>query len=289
MVSSSASVSKAEESISDIPYFLDAPNSMLRGQQAGHYSLRGIAEELSIDHAALLQKYTAKGMRQVNDQVAGACVSAICNTINPNWNVLVNTEVKGLSKLLSMSSSTTERSDVLVILPNPRSSTPKVGFRAQVCSSPMLWTERKAILGAANHLRYQRMLGHTQINNITTFAFPNLEENHCLIEIELSFKGFQFTPILTKYADVKAGIARLSQVIQMQCTRLFSLEDPGNTIFWPTLIKLSDDECNKLCSGSTQVMSSRHIMVESDNSLYKIIYSSCIRERCFSSFLDQVQ
>lgn len=261
------------ESIKDLPYFEDTPSSARRGIVSTDYSLRRIAEELKVDHVALLKKYEGEGKKQVNDQVAGECVSVICSTIDPNWEVLVNEEVGGLGKLSSISSSPKERSDVSVILCNPRSSTHLVGFRAEVCSSPMIWTERKAILGAANHLRYQRMLGHTQIKSITTFAFPKLEVNHCLIEIEVSFEKLHFVPKLTKYADVKAGIKRLREVIERQCEHIFSLRQPEVTTFWPTLINMSNDECNEVCPRSTQVMSSGHIMVECDDFLYKVIYT----------------
>jgi hypothetical protein len=67
-----------------------------------------------------------------------------------------------------------------------------VGFTAlaEVRSSPMVFTERKAILGAADMLRLLQCSDPSKLQ-VTTFALPNTEEPHCLIEIEVSWKNFQ--------------------------------------------------------------------------------------------------
>ncbi len=72
-----------------------------------------------------------------------------------------------LNELPPFTTNSRQRSDVLVQFKG------EVGFRAEVRSSPMLFTERKAIIGAADFLRLQRCKGHTEIDTITTFAFPN--------------------------------------------------------------------------------------------------------------------
>ncbi len=101
-----------------------------------------------------------------------ACVESICNEIKPDWEVVTNIEVPQLNELPHFTANPRQQSDVLVQFKG------EVGFRAEVRSSPMLFTERKAIIGAADFLRLQRCKGHTEIDTITTFAFPNGDSMH---------------------------------------------------------------------------------------------------------------
>ena len=81
-----------------------------------------------------------------------------------------NREVQLTSKLPPLVTSTHERADVLVY----NKEDTKVVLLVEVNSSPMLYTERKAVLGAADMLR---LLRHTDKNFsvFTSFVFPKKE------------------------------------------------------------------------------------------------------------------
>lgn len=61
----------------------------------------------------------------------------------------------------------------------------------EVKSSPMLWTERKAILGVANMVRRLRNTSDS-VQKFTSFAFPNINDCHCIAEIQVTWLNFMF-------------------------------------------------------------------------------------------------
>lgn len=112
-----------------------------------------------------------------------------------------------------------------------------------------------------------RLLGRTDINEIAIFAFPNLESSHCLIEIRVIWENYRFVPIMSRYTDLSNGITRLQEVISEQCL-LLCKRPVCRLVLDRTLIRLSKKECDDLCSGSTQMFHSRHVMVHANNMVF---------------------
>ena len=100
----------------------------------------------------------------------------------------------------------------------------KVGFIAEVQSSPMLWTERKATFGAADMLRVLRCRDHS-INEIITFEFPNTQSKQCLVEIQVKWNNFCFETRTVRYRNIQKGLKRLQEIIVDQGKRLLKLPD----------------------------------------------------------------
>ena len=161
------------ESISELPYFEDDPGSVRRGEKVDYYSLVDIVAGVGLDYSTLKAKLEKEGHGQFNDHIiARECIEVICNEINPNLIVKANVEIHNLQLLPTMTSTSRQRPDIVVYMDSTETV---VGFRAEVCSSPMLYTERKAILGAADLLRLQRCTDPSKLQ-VTTFALPNTEQ-----------------------------------------------------------------------------------------------------------------
>ena len=93
----------------------------------------------------------------------------------------------------------------------------EVGSSSETCSSPMLWMERKATIGAADLFCLQRWKVYTNINFITTFAFPNMQDPCCLTEITAAWKNFYFSTKLTNHTiqwRVRYRISNKHSVLQ---------------------------------------------------------------------------
>lgn len=104
---------------------------------------------VGLDYGTLKAKLEKEGHRQLNDHIARECIEVICSEINPNLIVKANVEIHNLHLLPTMTSTSRQRPDIVVYMDSTETV---VGFRAEVCFSSMLYTERKAILGAADLL-----------------------------------------------------------------------------------------------------------------------------------------
>lgn len=58
------------------------------------------------------------------------------------------------------------------------------------CKIDHHYTEKKAIFGAARLLRLLRC-ANNQVQEVTTFCFPNVEEKQCIVEINVRWDRFQ--------------------------------------------------------------------------------------------------
>ena len=152
---------------------------------------------------------------RVDDEITTACVQCICDSIKKEWLAKANCEVPELKNLHPMASSVKQRPDTDVYFKE------EVGFPCETCSSPMLWTKRKATIGAADLLRLQRWKRCTDINSITTFAFPNMQSTCFLTEITVTWKDLIFLYKLTRHTDMKRDLKRLEEVIAFQCRSRF--------------------------------------------------------------------
>ena len=235
--SSSSTLSKAV-SISDLPYFMDDAKGERRGVDAQHYTLQDMAQALGVGDIS--SKIEQKGCKNLNDQVAKACITAICNSVNPNFVVDADMEVFGMKDLPDLCTTPKERQDIVVYADWSKT---KIVFTAEVLSSPMLWTERKVIIGAANILRLLRCNQDT-IHEITTFGLPNMERKQCIVEIHVTWTNFKFLSKITRHTVIGRGISRMREVMEEQSERLPSLPTTSVSRF---LIKLSKYECQQIC------------------------------------------
>jgi hypothetical protein len=101
-----------------------------------------------------------------------------------------------------------------------------------------------------------------------------------LTEIKVTWENFKFCITIKRYKDLSQGVAMLKQTIHEQCKMVFSLS-AGTTPAYPcdTLIRLSEQECNKVCSNGAdgnvvQLFSSTHLMVQTGNKITKFIYNT---------------
>ena len=77
----------------------------------------------------------------MNDQVAKACIWAICDSVDTNFVVEANMEMDGMKDLPELSSKSKERPDIVVYADWSKK---RIIFTGEVRSSPVLWMERKA-------------------------------------------------------------------------------------------------------------------------------------------------
>ena len=282
--SSSSSWSKVE-SIGDIPKFMNDIFSEDRGVKTACYSLKEIAEYCKVSWQSNIDDRNNAKRKQLNDEITTACVRSIGVLINPNWQAKANCEVAAFKKLQPMICSERQRPDTAVYYGN------EVGFTSETCSSPMLWTERKATLGAADLLRLQRWKGYTDINSITTFAFPNMQESSCLTEITVTWKSFRFYTKLTRHSNMVEGLKRLEAVLAAQCSSIFNHPRPYADHFpgpCNAMVRLSRaemvellmeesgglEESGAVTNDPVQMMFSTHVLMVCNNTVYKVVYNA---------------
>ena len=144
----------------------------------------------------------------------------------------------------------------------------------QTCSG----RRQKTTIGAADLLRLQRWNGYTDINSITTFAFPNMQTPCFLTEITVTWKDFTFVYKLTRHTDMNRGLRRLEEVIAFQCHSIFDHLKQKECGPCHAMVRLLDKEIEQLSKalpsdGAYQVMSSTHVMTVCNDIVSKIIYS----------------
>ena len=142
----------------------------MESEKRAYYTLEDIRRHLKIND----DKY--EGHERINELVAKDCMTAMCNNNDPNFIVVADALVEDMACLPELCSKAHERPDIIVYSDGCKR---KVVVTGEVRSSPMLWTERKAILGAANLLRLLRCSN----SSLQTITFPNLTEKQCIVEI----------------------------------------------------------------------------------------------------------
>ena len=255
-LSSSSDFSKNVD-ISDIRYFRISVDSDLHIVEL--YSLKDIAENLNLN--------TVKLKDWASEYSASECLKTIC-TRRSHLDFEVYKEFTDLKKLPSMITSSSQKPDIMIL------QNDNVVFTAEVHSSPMKQTVTKACIGGADFFRLLRAQGINDIEEISTFAIPKWDIKTSIIEIKVSFSDFNFQIHLKNYHCLADGIKRLRDVIKNQ-SKLLSATRRGH-IDQHYLIKLTDQECRQLCDSKewcAQLPSSTHIIVETSDSVYKVIYS----------------
>lgn len=117
-----------------------------------------------------------------SDELAERCMKAIADRCGVKVKTRRNREVKLTSELPPLVISTHERADVLVY--NEDGS--KVALLIEVNSSPMLFTERKAVLGAADMIRFHR-ISSIMFSGFTSFVFPKIGSRQCVPDHTLEY------------------------------------------------------------------------------------------------------
>ena len=117
-----------------------------------------------------------------SDELAERCMKAIADRCGVKVKTRRNREVKLTSELPPLVISTHERADVLVY--NEDGS--KVALLIEVNSSPMLFTERKAVLGAADMIRFLR-ISSIMFSGFTSFVFPKIGSRQCVPDHTLEY------------------------------------------------------------------------------------------------------
>lgn len=232
------------------------------------YSLKDVGSAVDVDVDTLINELKDQGTERLSEKVAEKCIAAICESVDPNAVVVMDSEIAGVRELPYWCVKSIQRPDVIVYTDNTKK---KVAVTVEIRSSPMLWTERKAIFGVTTMLRLLRC-SDIEVNSFVTFAFPNLE-NQCIIRIEVKWVGFTFETMIKRFEHVTSALAEFRAVIAEQAKSLPALP----TTIPRFAIKLSKRECNEICQSPgtvyEQLASSNHVMVKSGSFIFKLIYS----------------
>lgn len=90
-----------------------------------------------------------KEPRVISDYIAAKCMQKICDRVDPNFEVQINKEIEHLSELSEMGVTSHQIPDGVALYDFKN----QVGLLYDVQSSPMIHTERKIIMGAANFIQ----------------------------------------------------------------------------------------------------------------------------------------
>ena len=136
-----------------------------------------------------------------NEELAERCMKAIADQCGVKINTRRNREVNLTSKLPPLVVSLHERADVLVY--NEDSS--KLLLLIEVNSSPMIFTERKAVLGAADMIRFLRN-SDKKFSEFTSFVFPKVGHPQCIIKVTVKWRDLRFMYSLKRLPDMQKAL-----------------------------------------------------------------------------------
>ena len=248
----SASNASKVVDITKLPLFRGDDETEPFGEERHLYDLEALAQFLCV-----------RSFKGGHEDVAERCVKAIAERCGVNVNTRRNREVQLTSKLPPLVTSTHERADVLVY----NKEDTKVVLLVEVNSSPMLYTERKAVLGAADMLR---LLRHTDKNFsvFTSFVFPKKECPQSVIKVTVKWQNLRFRYALQRLQDIQQAVGEVQAVLIHQMSAVPTLPKEIK----PQLMLLSQDELNGLSSDApVQLPSQRNIVVADANYIYKVL------------------
>ncbi len=209
-----------------------------------------------------------------NDELGTECIKTILSKSASLKKCYLTTdnEIEHMTKLEPLHTSSKQRCDMVVYADETKR---KVILTVEVGSSPMLWTERKAIYGAADLLRFMRF-SQSSINEVTTFCFPNNTNGpSCIIEIRVEWKDFKFEVYLKRYEVICEGVKRLMTVALDQKRTFPKL--PTLCSLPRRLIQLNEEEIKLIVRGGgtiQQYPSKQSIVLSNQRDVFKIVYSS---------------
>ena len=127
-------------------------------------------------------------------------------------------------------SSTQKRADVLLYSKDGK----KLLTFIEVQSSPMLYTERKTILGAMSFVFYVALIWILQ--SLLCLQFPNKSQKQCVIKIRVIWDQLKFWYTMERIPNLKDVKKQLLDVVKEQINHVSELPDHVNTQY---LIHLS--------------------------------------------------
>lgn len=221
-------------------------------------------DEQCYDLKALARFLSVRVSRVGNEELAEKCVKAIAEQCGVKVNTRRNREVKLTSELPPLVTSTHQRADILVY----NKDDTKVVLLIEVHSSPMLYTERKAVLGAADMLRFLRN-SDKNFSEFTSFVFPKKECPQCVIKITVKWHKLRFVYSLQRLQGIQDALAAVQDVLKFQISAVPTLPREIK----PELMLLSQDDLNGLSSDdAVQVPSQRNMVVADSRYIYKIMH-----------------
>ena len=187
-----------------------------------------------------------------------------------NLDISICSSVPGMNSLPVLETSALKRADVNVY------SSQKLVLQIEVQSSTMRETVCRAVYGAADILRLLRFTDES-FNNITVLVFPRKEESTCagmitvnygLHEMSGGIFGFQckvkwLTDVTTVWEDIEL-------VLNQNIDNLPYLPHLS-AVNGEYLTILSSEELAEFGRDARQIMSKFHVMVESNEKVYKVI------------------
>ena len=220
------------------------------------YDLELLASELSVnlDHSGTL----------LNERLAEECIKSMANACKIKIKTLHNREVQLTSKVPPLCVSTHERADVVVY----DEAMSKVILLIEVQSSPMLFSERKATLGAADMIRFLRNSDST-FTEFTSFVFPKIGVHQCIIQIRVKWETLKFSYSLKRLLDMKEAVAVVQDVLRNQWSSVPALPRHVDDNH---LILLSQDDLTWFSTTNPQQVPSYHNIVVTDSCyIYKVV------------------
>ena len=237
------------------------------------YSLDDLGSYLEIpasfDQALRIEKQ--------NEQLAARCVEAACNKMKfyiENDKEVMNLKGLKASSLSSLVASSHERPDVIVYDERHK----KLLLVIEVQSSPMVFSERKAVVGAANALRFLRNSDNT-FDEFNAFVFPKKGERQSVMKVTVTWKNFYFRYFLKRLPTLEVAVKEIKSVVDSQSSRVPVLPEKVDP-FWMCLSPedirgLSPDSCAR------QVPSLSHIIVEGREMMCVCV---CVRVCCLLKY-----
>ena len=182
----------------------------------------------------------------------------------------VDSQVMGISWLSDIFSSTRERVDIAIY--NEVGTRHRLVLGIEVQSSQMIFTLRKATYFAANAVRLLRY-EDPAFDQFTVFAIPSIDASSCIVKVNVQWKDLVFFVTLTCYQDAQDGIDEIRKVVQSQLEVPFL---PTTECYYPYPIRLNkmDMVCNFGTPLGIQLHTTKNIVVEVNNEIYKVIYST---------------
>lgn len=243
------------------------------------YTLKDIIGKLGLDYDSLVKKIhkeNGKGPRVLSDHLTVKFMEDICNEIDPNLVIYRDREIRGISMLSEMGTTTHQRPDGFAM--NERKKA--IALLYDVQSSPMENTEVRLILEAANVIRLMKN-AEDSFDSFTAYGIPSINDKYpaCIVQIEVQWKVPVFRYKIKCYRSISDGISAIKGTL----THYSESMPPIPTTIHPYFIRLSQSDISSLWPGvndAQQLSSGNHIIVSTNTTVRKIIYDPS-EEKCF--------
>ena len=183
-----------------------------------------------------------------------------------NTELSCDKEILNMKRLGGLETSTAEKIDIVV----RQNDCFVLGI--EVLSGPkMSAAVSRCIISATDTLR-MLLLANKEVNGVTFFAVPSLSHPSCVVKVEVVWQRLQFHSTLTYYFEAQESVAAIKAeaIKQLKFRNLI----PSN-VDRPSLINLHDNDIKFLeIKDGVQQYSRRHIIIEDNDFIYKVLYKS---------------